>query len=143
MHEAQATPDDAWAFARLTCAEARVYAAMDARDREHAVRVAQALAAACPQAGPELVAAALLHDCGKQRRPYRVWERVVAGLLPYHLAQRMPWPPAQVRAKHAEWGASLVRDAGGRERVAALIALHHMPAGDPEAALLHRFDDLE
>lgn len=143
LHAAQGKPDDTWALERLTDAEGRVYLAMDARDREHAVRVAQALAVAYPQATLELVAAALLHDCGKQRHPYQVWERVSAGLLPYRFASRLPWPPAQVRAKHPEWGAELVREAGGRERVAALVAIHHAPAGDTEAEWLHRFDDLE
>ena len=143
LRESQATPDDAWALARLTPAEGRLYLRMDARDREHAVRVAQALQAGFSQASPELLAAALLHDCGKLVHPYRVWERVGAGLLPHRLARRLPWKPAQVRARHAEWGAALVREAGGRERVAALVAAHHHPAGDAEAAWIHRFDDLE
>ncbi|MDO4262743.1 MAG: HD domain-containing protein [Deinococcus sp.] len=143
LRESQAAPDDLWALARLTPAEGRVYLRMDARDREHAVRVAQALAASHSGASPELLAAALLHDCGKLVHPYRVWERVGAGLLPHPLARRLAWMPAQVRAHHAQWGAALVARAGGRVRVAALVAAHHSPAGDPEAAWLHRFDDLE
>lgn len=143
LRESQAHPDDLWALARLTAAEGQVYLGMDARDREHAVWVAQALERSYPAAGPELLAAALLHDCGKQLHPYRVWERVSAGLLPHRLARRLPWQPARVRACHPEWGAALVRQAGGRARVAALVAAHHSPAGDAEAAWLHRFDDLE
>ncbi len=139
----QAAPDDLWALARLTPAEGRLFLRMDARDREHALRVTQALLAGFPAAGDELLAAALLHDSGKLRRPYRVWERVGAGLLPYPLARQVPWGPAQVRARHPEWGAALIREAGGRERVAELVAAHHRPAGDAEAAWLHRFDDLE
>ena len=143
LHEGQARPDDLWAVSRLTPAEGRVFLQMDARDREHALRVAQALQAAQPEAGDELLAAALLHDCGKLVWPYRVWERVGAGLLPVRNSAALSWPPAQVRAHHPQWGAALIRRAGGRARVAALVAVHHAPASDPEAALLHQFDGTE
>ncbi|GHG02414.1 phosphohydrolase [Deinococcus piscis] len=147
FRESQARPDDCWALARLTPAEGRLYLRMDARDREHAVRVAQALLAACLEEdsppSSELLAGAILHDCGKLVWPYRVWERVGAGLLPYRIAAWVPWMPAQVRAQHAEWGALLVRREGGRARVSELVAAHHHPAGDPEAAWIHRLDDLE
>ena len=43
LYAGQATPDDAWALSALTLSEGRVYLGMDARDREHAVRVARAL----------------------------------------------------------------------------------------------------
>lgn len=141
--EGQARPDDLWALARLSPAESRVYLRLDARDREHAVRVAQALAAAYPQARGELLAAALLHDCGKARRPYRVWERVCAGLLPLQLAAWLPWGAAQSRFHHPTWGAAMLREAGGRAEVAQLVALHHTPSASADAALLHAFDDLE
>nr|WP_221276946.1 HD domain-containing protein [Deinobacterium chartae] len=140
---AQARPDDAWAAARLNGGELRVYRGMDPRDREHGLRVARALLAACPQARPELVAAAILHDCGKSIRTYRVWERVAVGLVPYRVGHALPWQPLELRFNHPEVGAGLVRAAGGREEVARLIERHHAPAGDPEAELLYRFDHLE
>lgn len=139
----QARPQDDWAARFLRDGEWRVFLGMDPRDREHAVRVAGKLLAERPGAHEELVAAALLHDCGKSVRRYRLWERVLAGLIPYRAAPRVPWGAARVRARHPELGARLVREAGGRERVAWLIERHHAPTGDPDAALLHRLDDLE
>lgn len=145
LHEGQASPDDFWALARLTPAEGRVYLSLDARDREHACRVTQALLAQHPSAAADsaLIAAALLHDCGKAVRPYRVHERVWAGLVPHKALPLLPFGAFGVRLHHPARGAALVRQAGGREEVAFLIARHHQPAGDPCAELLHRFDELE
>ena len=140
---AQASPDDAWALLYLTPGEARVYLGMDARDREHALRVTRALLAVVADAPPELLAAALLHDCGKQLRPYRVWERVAAGLVPGRLAAVLPLGPLWVRGQHPALGARLLRAAGARERVAELVERHHRPGTDRAAALLHRYDNLE
>ncbi|MGY2893565.1 HD domain-containing protein [Deinococcus sp. UYEF24] len=139
----QANPDDAWTAAYLTAGEWRVYIGMDPRDREHALRVTSGLLLAWPGASPELLAAALLHDCGKQLRPYRVWERVAAGLVPGRLARQLPLGALWVRGRHPELGARLLRAAGARERVAELVLRHHMPGEDAEAALLHRYDNLE
>lgn len=141
LHAAQARPDDPWALARLTPEEGRVYQGMDPRDREHALRVARALLAERP--GPELLAAALLHDCGKSVRPYRVWERVGAGLVPGGLAARLPLGPLWVRGHHPELGARLLERVGARPRVVQLVRRHHRPAADPDACLLHRYDELE
>ncbi|MGX5825808.1 hypothetical protein, partial [Salmonella enterica] len=80
---------------------------------------------------------------GKSVRVYRVWERVLAGLVPRRLAPFVPLAFVRVRVRHPEIGADLVRKAGGRARVAELVERHHAPGGDREAALLHRYDDLE
>ena len=144
FRETDATPDDAWATAYLTPAEALVYRGMDARDREHACRVTRNLLRDHPDADPELIAAALLHDCGKSVRTYYVFERVVVGLIPYRLARLFPPRGAVgIRANHPELGAKLLAYAGARPRVAKLVARHHAPVGDPDAALLHQYDDLE
>lgn len=145
LSESQARPDDLWALSQLTPAEGRVYLALDARDREHACRVARALMAAYPLTAEDndLLAAALLHDCGKAVRPYRVYERVLAGLVPLPLLRGLPLGALGVRLHHPQWGAELVRAAGGRAEVARLIARHHQPRGEPRAQLLHQFDDLE
>lgn len=143
IRASQARPEDAWALGLLTPAEARLYLGMDARDREHACRVTRALLAAHPQASPALRAAALLHDCGKSVRPYRVHERVLVGLVPGRLSRALPFGALYVRGAHPALGALLVRRIGGRARVAELIERHHTPGNDAEAALLHRFDDLE
>lgn len=138
-----ARPEDRWATRHLTAPEARVYLGMDPRDREHACRVTRHLLREHPGAPPEVVAAALLHDCGKSIRPYRVAERVLVGLVPNRLSRLLPLGPLAVRAYHPELGAELLARAGARPRVARLVARHHQPASDPEAALLHHYDDLE
>ncbi|WP_425147068.1 HD domain-containing protein [Deinococcus sp.] len=143
LHAGQAIPDDAWALAHLTPAEARVYLGMDARDREHAERVTRALLSAHPQASSTLLAGALLHDCGKSVRPYRVWERVAAGLVPWRLSRWLPLGALYVRGAHPELGARLLTAVGARAAVIELVRRHHRPGHDPEAALLHRYDNLE
>ncbi|GHF55378.1 putative nucleotidyltransferase with HDIG domain [Deinococcus metalli] len=144
VHVDRAHPDDTWAAAQLTPGEARVYAAMDPRDREHACRVTRSLLRDHPRAAPEVVAAALLHDCGKSLRPYHVAERVLVGLIPNRLARVLPPIGAiGIRAHHPELGARLLAHAGARPRVARLVARHHHPNGDPDALLLHEYDDRE
>ncbi|MHA0043430.1 HD domain-containing protein [Deinococcus sp. PEB2-63] len=139
-----AHPDDPWAEHLLTPAEQVVYRAMDPRDREHACRVTRHLLRDHPHADPELVAAALLHDCGKSLRPYSLWERVLVGLIPNRLSRVLPPVGAVgIRAHHPELGARLLAHAGARPRVARLVARHHHPGGDPEAMLLHLYDDQE
>lgn len=139
-----AAPNDAWALGFLNSGEALVYRHMDPRDREHAVRVTRHLLADHPDASPELIAAALLHDSGKSIRPYHVVERVLVGLIPQRLSQLLPHVGALgIRAAHPELGAELLAHAGARLRVAQLVARHHASVGDPEAALLHHYDELE
>ena len=143
LSAAQADPDDVWAALWLNAGERLVYLRMDPRDREHAVRVARRLARDTPTASAELLAAALLHDCGKCERPYRVWERVSAGLVPIGVAHTLPVGALKLRAHHPRLGADLLRAAGARARVADLVERHHAPGADAEARLLHRYDDLE
>lgn len=144
MSARAAQPEDIWAAEYLTPEEARVYHAMDARDRDHACRVTRHLLHDYPHAQPELIAAALLHDCGKSLRPYYVVERVLVGLIPNRLARLLPPVGAiGIRANHPELGAQLLARAGARPRVARLVARHHHPVGDPDATLLHHYDDLE
>lgn len=142
---ALAAPDDAWARARLPNPERALYLAMDVRDRDHAVRVARALLDRNPDAPGELVRAALLHDVGKSRRRYRVGERVAVHLLRASPPPERPtlagWRGArQVAAHHAAYGARMIRDAGGDDRVAQLVERHERPCGDRDAALLHEID---
>ncbi|GGS19711.1 HDIG domain-containing metalloprotein [Deinococcus knuensis] len=144
LRPTDAYPDDPWAHTHLTPEERRVYDAMDPRDREHACRVTRHLLRDHPHAPPELTAAALLHDCGKSLRPYHAWERVLVGLIPNRVARVLPPVGALgIRAHHPELGARLLAHAGARPRVARLVARHHHPGGDPEAALLHHYDDQE
>lgn len=98
--------------------------------------------------GPDLIAAALLHDIGKgdQRR----WERVAyvvagrAGLVSYladpHSAAG--WRRALDRSlNHCETGARLLADAGASARVIDLTLRHHDAArGDAILELLQAAD---
>jgi hypothetical protein len=145
-----AKPDDAWAVAYLPESEYRVYANMDARDREHGVRVAQRLVDLKPDATQILIRAALLHDCGKQVRAYRWRERVWAGLqaipdLDFDVAMRKKTPltALEVRALHPQLGAMLIRGANGDPRVAEIVERHHKPLDDADAAWIHAVDELE
>ena len=139
----QATPDDVWANLFLTRAEFQLFLEMDPRDREHGVRVAQALEKDYSNARAELVAAAILHDCGKSVRKYSVLERVWVGLIPYRLSAGWTLGAVKVRNEHPARGAEMVRFAGGRDEVARLIGQHHDPRADVEARLLHDYDGLE
>ena len=139
-----AHPDDRWAETLLNPGETRVYRSMDPRDREHACRVTRHLLRDHPQASPELLAAAPLPDCGTSVRPSHVVERVLVGLIPHRLSILLPPAGAVgIRAAHPELGAELLAHAGARPRVAQLVARHHASVGDPEAALLHHYDELE
>jgi putative nucleotidyltransferase with HDIG domain len=143
----QARPDDVWAHFYLQTLEFKFYQTIDPRDREHGLRVAQTLLERHPNAREELIAAAILHDCGKSVRPYHVLERVLVGLIPYgsSYGKGAGWrfEPIRVRNQHPHIGAELLRTCGGRLEVARLIEAHHHPNGDEEAELLHFFDHLE
>lgn len=154
-HPALARPDDAWAASRLPKAEHGVYIRMDARDREHAVRVAQKLLELHPAVSDLLVRAALLHDCGKLLRPYIWSERIAVGLAQRPVAWsssplREDWlthnySALEIRLLHPLLGAALIRLAGGDERVAEIVERHHNPwtYGDADAMTIHDVDELE
>lgn len=138
-------PDDAWAQVHLPAVEYELYAAMDPRDRDHALRVAKALLRRRPDAASEVVRAALLHDVAKSRRPYRVHERVFVHLL--RGGSPPPAPPRsgiagarQLAAHHARYGADMIRAAGGSERVAELVLRHERPGDDREASWIRDAD---
>lgn len=144
FREDTAHPDDQWAEQYLNAGETIVYRGMDARDREHACRVTAHLLRDYPNSSPELIAAALLHDSGKSVRRYNVVERVLVGLIPNRLSHILPPIGAiGIRSAHPELGAYLIAHAGGRPRVAQLVVRHHHSVGDPEAALLHHYDNME
>lgn len=87
-----------------------------------------------------LLAAALLHDCGKSRRPLRLWERVwivlvktglptqakAWGRQPYTRINDLPFwqQPLIVAEQHAAWGAEMAANAGAAELTVRLIGCH-------------------
>ncbi len=124
---------------------------MDARDREHAVRVSKKLMSLYPDSSLMLQRATLLHDCGKSVRPYNVIERVLVGLFfqvdgsksrTLDFEQRK-FSAFEVKKYHPQIGSSLILAAGGDARVAEIVALHHNPGSDFDARKVHEVDELE
>lgn len=124
-------------------------------DQVHAISVLRSVLLS-GERDPDLLAAALLHDVGKTAVPLHLWERVLivlAGRLSPKATRRwgqahpQGWRRAFVVARrHPEWGAAMVRQAGGSERLVNLI-LHHQvesegtsPNPDPLLAILRRAD---
>ena len=147
LSKTAAEPDDSYARQRLDAAQYRLYLRMDARDREHAVRVTQGLLQRHPDASDALVRAALLHDVGKAVRPYRVWERILTHV---YAPPGIPAEPRleglrgaqQVRVHHASYGAAMIRRAGAGDEVARIVEEHDAPDAGPEARKLQEVDDL-
>lgn len=133
---ALARPDDAWAAARLEGGERELFMRLPPQERAHGIEVARRLLATTPDARPQLVRAALLHDVGKLGTPQFVLWRVLTHLLP---EAELPAEPRlgglqgarQARRHHAAYGAALILQAGGSEEVARLVARHHDDEGAP------------
>jgi putative nucleotidyltransferase with HDIG domain len=141
-----AAPDDRFAASHLPPAELGLYLRMDVRDRQHACEVAKRLLAVLPDAGSELVRAALLHDVGKAVKPYNPLHRILVHLYapadipesPRAAGLKGAW---QVRRHHDLFGARMIREAGGSDVVADLVERHHRPGSDPRAQLLKSLDE--
>jgi len=143
---ALADPDDEWALALLEPEERRLYAAMPAFERAHAVKVARCVAARHPGASREALRAALLHDVGKSGSSGHVLHRVLAHLLPEPDVPPEPRRSGlagarQARRHHAAYGALMVLEASGDARVAWLVRHHHDTRGDPEAEMIRACDE--
>ena len=128
------------AEAMLSPAQMVLFSRMQPGEQAHALQMLEALQAQ-GETDDDLLAAALLHDTGKQRCPLRLWERVAIVLVQAAspaLAQRWGeqaaagcrgWrKPFIVAAQHAEWGAELALQAGVTLLAAALIRRHQSPA---------------
>lgn len=82
----------------------------------------------------DLLAAALLHDAGKNRYPLSVWERITIVLGETFFPEKAKiwsegepegWKrPFVVAHRHAEWGADLAAQAGASRLTADLIRRH-------------------
>ncbi len=121
-----------------------LFARQPRADQTHALQVWRRVRAA---GGDRRVQqAALLHDVGKSRVPFALWQRVLAvlGRACCPRRARGPWaqgPPRGWRAAfvvaehHPRWGAALAQEAGAEPAVVALIAHHH--DASPEALPPH------
>lgn len=117
----------------LAPAEAALFYRLIPADQWHSYRVLCDLRAAGHH-DPDLLAAALLHDVGKTLYPLSPWDRTVivvgSALFP---SRAVAWGrgaldswqrPFVVRARHAEWGASMAEAAGSRPAMIDLIRRH-------------------
>jgi hypothetical protein len=125
-----------------------LFASMSRNDQRHSLTVYRALRArGC--ADPDLLAAALLHDCGKGAGRVPLWVRPLVvvlrafapGALDALARAPRPWwrRPFYHAARHAAIGADLAAEAGLNSRTMLLIRMHHDPTGP--AAELHAVDD--
>jgi hypothetical protein len=127
----------AWVDGLLEPGERNVWAGMSRADQAEGVAVARAFRDTSTDDEPRWLAAALLHDAGKQvsgfgtfGRVYATTVTVVVGKarvrewadLPGRLRPRVGW-----YAAHDDLGAELLRTAGARPEVAAWAAAHHRP----------------
>jgi hypothetical protein len=128
----------------LNQGEAALFFAMQKRDQRHALEVAGRLRVQGID-DPDLLKAALLHDCGKGEVP--VWLRIAKVLYPSFVRNAgnegsSGWRGAAYRlSHHPEIGAGLAGDAGSSEAVRALIRGHVPPADEGRLALLMAADD--
>lgn len=135
----------------LNPAQFALFNSLPPAEKAHGLRVCARLTAG-GQSDPDLLAAALLHDCGKSRSPLNPFERalivLIQGLLP-RLAQRLGRGELAacrsrlrrifiVAEQHPAWSGELMRRAGATPRAARLAAAHQadQPAG-LDAAEMH------
>lgn len=144
--------DHALAAQHLTPQLQHCFARLRRSEQLHSLRVLRALQAE-GEVSPALAAAALLHDLGKTRWPFPLWQRVLVVLLP-RLAPRMAARLSQgsesdplarpfiLCEQHPARGAEMARAAGADERVVRLIARHaQAPGDDVELARLRAADE--
>ena len=141
--------DDQAILAAHLSPEGRVlFGTMSRNDQRHSLTVYRALRTRdCEDA--DLLAAALLHDCGKGGGRVRLWVRppfvllraFAPGVLGWLARDDDAWwrRPFYYAWRHADVGADLAAATGISERTALLIRTHHLPNGP--AAELHAVDD--
>ncbi|NOX61791.1 MAG: HD domain-containing protein [Chloroflexi bacterium] len=147
--------DDGPAEALLAPPLLALYRRMSKADRAHSLRVLQWLRER-GQDDPDLLAAALLHDCGKAAARLAVWQRTLKVLLKRFAprqwerisrpAQPDNWRyPFYVLRIHPALGADWVAEAGGGELLVWLIRFHEIdpdPA-DPRFPLMRALQDAD
>lgn len=129
-----------WALDNLPPEARSLFLKQSKAERRHALDVAQDLSAHQNSLSPtdyqNLIAAALLHDCGKTEVRNRLWHRVFIVFM-----QQLPpsaWSrlensgaflaaPLRTASLHALWGGDLAQSAGLNPTVCLLITEHHQP----------------
>lgn len=130
--------DHEWIAGQLIPEEREIWRTMSRADRRHAAGVARRVERALgAEASRPVLAAALLHDCGKTVSGLGTYGRVVA-TLSVKLAgqdQALAWRETRgftrrvgLYALHPELGADLLGLAGSAPLTVAWAAEHHLPS---------------
>ena len=148
-----------WAESLLLPEERAIWGALSGPDRRHSVDVARRVQVDLgPQATRSVLAAALLHDCGKLQSGLRTPGRVVATILGATLVRTsedvsrwssstLSWKRSVGRYRnHPEGGGQMLIEAGSDSLTVAWACEHHLPPSqwtvDPVVAeALHSADD--
>jgi HD domain len=129
----------------LSPEQVSLFFAMQKRDRRHAIEVVRRLRATSVSDDSDVLAAALLHDCGKGAVP--VWLRISNVLAPAAVARIAQDEAGGVRSAayrlrhHAEIGAQLAASAGSSPSTVRLIRGDVKPDELGRLALLRAADD--
>ena len=122
----------------LSAAAFKLFLQMQPSEQAHSLQVMERLKQH-GQTHPDLLAAALLHDAGKSRRPLATWERVVIVLGKTFTPTKVDrWGQETgsnpglkkafvVAAQHPQWGADLAEQAGCQPLTVNLIRRHQDP----------------
>jgi hypothetical protein len=132
--------DEAWARGHLTPREVEVWERMGRVDRRHAVAVAGRVERALGhEASRPVLAAALLHDCGKIQARLGVYGRVIATLAGTVAGPHYPrlWSKGRgftrrvgLYLRHAELGGDVLAMAASDPLTVAWTREHHRPPDD-------------
>jgi hypothetical protein len=130
--------DELWARSHLGVGEQAIWRLMGNPDRRHGIGIGRAVVGVLgPDADRPVVAAALLHDCGKTvsglRTPARVAATIVWSVVDSSRARLWAGGPAPVRRRlgqyrlHPDLGADLLERAGADRLTVAWTGEHHLP----------------
>ncbi|MHB8625931.1 MAG: HD domain-containing protein [Aggregatilineales bacterium] len=125
--------DDQAAAAYLSPRLLALFRQMRPGERQHSLNVLHTLLAR-GETHPALLTAALLHDCGKVRTSYWLWERAIVVIvkrlapgraLKWGIGEPTGWRrPFVVNRQHPAWGAAMAQAAGADPLTVELIAGH-------------------
>ena len=148
-----------WAESQLLPGERAIWCSLSGPDRRHSAEVARRVQRSLgDQATRPVLAAALLHDCGKLdsglRTPGRVVATILAATTVRTESEVQQWANSSIRWKqrvgvyrlHPERGADMLTGAGSEPLTIAWTREHHQPAAqwtvEPAlATALHEADD--
>jgi len=132
-----------WALEHLPPQARSLFLMQSLSEQRHAVDVAQSLMkeknSLTLSSFQNLIAAALLHDCGKSKVHNYLWHRVFIVLMqkaPPSISSRLERShtvfatPLMTASQHAIWGCDLAQKAGLNTVICRMIHEHHHPKTD-------------